>query len=56
MDLVEVWPNLAGFASREKRRPVGSVGLDFSCENPPTNLPVSVPGHGNPSPTVVSVR
>ena len=56
MDLVEVWPNLAGFASREKRRPVGSVGLDFSCENPPTNLPVSVPGHGNPSPTIVSVR
>ena len=56
MDLVEVWPNLARFASREKRRPVGSIGLDFSCENPPTNLLVLVPGHGDPSPTVASVR
>ena len=56
MDLVEVWPNLAGFASREKRRPIGSVGLYFLCENPPTNLLVSVPGHGDPSPTIVGVR
>ena len=56
MDLVEVWPNLAGFSSREKRRPVRSVGLNFSCEDPLTNLSVSIPGHGDPSPTVVGVR
>ena len=33
MDLVEVWLDLAGFASGEKRRPVRLVGLSFSCED-----------------------
>ena len=33
--------------------PVGSIGLYFSCEDPPTDLLVSGSKNENPSPTVV---
>lgn len=55
MDLVKVWPDLAEFEFGEKRRPVGSVGLVFSCEDPPTDLPVSVLEHEDTPPTVANV-
>ena len=33
-----------------------SVGLSFSCEDPLTNPPVSVPRSGDSSPTVADVK
>ena len=33
-----------------------SVGLNFSCEYPLTNLPVSIPRNGDSSPTITSVK
>ena len=54
MDFIEIWPDLAK-VSFGKRSPVGSVGLSFSCKDPPTDPPVSISRHVDPAPTVVGV-
>ena len=35
-DFIEIWPNLDGSVSRERRSSVRLIGLDFSCKDPPT--------------------
>ena len=52
LDLVEIWADLC---LRERGRPVELVGLNFSCEDPPTDLLVSIPGLGDLLPIVVDV-
>uniref|UniRef100_A0A7N2KQD1 Uncharacterized protein n=1 Tax=Quercus lobata TaxID=97700 RepID=A0A7N2KQD1_QUELO len=54
-DLIEIWPNLARFASGE-RSPVWSVGLNFSCEDMPTDRLDSVSENENPPPTITDGR
>ena len=51
LDLVEIWANLC---LRERGRPVELVGLNFSCEDPPTDLLVSIPRLGDLLPIVVN--
>ena len=55
-DLVEIWPDLAKFATGERRSLVESVGLGFSCEDPPTDLPDSIFENENLTPTATGSR
>ena len=53
-DLVEIWPNLAGFTFGERRSLVGLVGLKFSCEDMPTDWLNLVSKNENPPPTITN--
>ena len=62
-DLTESCQNSSDSRLREKGRAMnreilkgGSIGLSFSCEDPLTNPPVSVPRSGDSSPTVANIR
>ena len=45
MDFIEIWLDLVGFSSGERRSLVGLVGLGFSCEDPPTDPLILISGH-----------
>ena len=62
-DFVEIWLDLDGphqdlveVTSGERRSLVGSIGLCFSCEDPPTDSPDSGSKNENPPPTVAGSR